>query len=296
MWKRNIEVVVTDASSNNIDVIFLKDGNHHWRMTCYYGFPERTRRREAWEFIQLLANKSNLPWLIIGDFNDMLTAADKKGRHDHPTFLLDGFRRTIEDCALVELDLEGGNYTWEKSRGTENWVRERLDRAFASNARWHIFPLCKLSVHHAICSDHEPIQLDLCNLSHSKRQFRFRFENVWLKEESFREEVSSFWRGLSPVLLLTKLIDISSFMQKWGTNFFNKFWEKIREQKIVLEVYMDCRDEESTKRYFEERNRLNELLLQEELYWKQRAKEFWLAEGDSNSKFFSCLCIKTKTS
>lgn len=59
MWKRNIEVVVTDASSNNIDVIFLKDGNHHWRMTCYYGFPERTGRREAWEFIQLLANKSN---------------------------------------------------------------------------------------------------------------------------------------------------------------------------------------------------------------------------------------------
>lgn len=27
----------------------------------------------------------------------------------------------------MELDLDGGEYTWEKSRGTPNWVREILD-------------------------------------------------------------------------------------------------------------------------------------------------------------------------
>lgn len=25
----------------------------------------------------------------------------------------------------------GGDFSWEKSKGTNNWVRERLDRAFA---------------------------------------------------------------------------------------------------------------------------------------------------------------------
>ncbi|XP_017245408.1 uncharacterized protein LOC108217070 [Daucus carota subsp. sativus] len=144
----------------------------------------------------------------------MLYVSDKKGTHSHPTSLLNGFRKTIEDCALVELDLTSGKYTWEKSRGTNNWVRERLDRAFATNEWWHMFPLCNLRVHHTICSDHGPIQLDLCSLKHSKRQFRFRFENTWLN--SFHDEVTTYWKSLSPMYFVSKLIDIFTFMQKWG--------------------------------------------------------------------------------
>lgn len=126
---------------------------------CHVGFPERARRRESWEFIKWLAGKSALPWCILGDFNDMMHSTDKKDQHAHPQFLLNGFSQTIEECHLVELDLKRGNYTWEKSRGSSSWVRERLDRAFATANWWHIFPLCNLSVHHTICSDHEPINL-----------------------------------------------------------------------------------------------------------------------------------------
>lgn len=96
---------VDDYSLNHIDVIFLKDSNPHWRLTCYYGYPERGRRREAWEFIHFLAGKSNLPWCIAGDFNDMLHAFDRKRVHPHPLSLLNGFRMAIEDCALIELEL-----------------------------------------------------------------------------------------------------------------------------------------------------------------------------------------------
>lgn len=45
---------------------------------------------------------------------------------------MDGFRLAIEDCGLTEVDLVGGEFTWEKSKGSPNWVRERLDRAFAN--------------------------------------------------------------------------------------------------------------------------------------------------------------------
>lgn len=46
--------------------------------------------------------------------------------------------------------------------------------------------------------------------------------------------------------------------------------------------------------YFYERNVLNELMAQEETYWRQRAKVFWLEEGDTNSHFFSCFCVSTE--
>lgn len=274
--------------------MFLKESNPHLRLTCYYGFPERERRREAWEFLRLLAAKSSLPWCIAGDFNDILHAPNKKGVHPHPASLLNGFRNVVEDCALIEIDLLGRKYTWEKSRGSENWGRERLDRVFATESWWRPFPLCNLRLLHTICSDDEPIHLELRSLSHTKRQFRFRFENTWLKEESFHEEVCEYWGSLSSMQFLPKLIDIFTFMQKWGKKFFNMFREKIKMQKQVLEQYGDCSDEESTKKYFEAKKKLEEILIHEEIYWKQRAKAFWLAEGDSNTKFFHAYVSKRK--
>lgn len=119
--------------------------------------------------MKILASSSDIPWVVLGDLNDMISTADKKGINNHPQMLLDGFKQTIEDCGLIELDLVGGSYTWEKSRGTREWVRERLDRAFASSSWWSLFPLYKLSVHQCVYSDHDPIKLELYITDHPKR-------------------------------------------------------------------------------------------------------------------------------
>lgn len=39
---------------------------------------------------------------------------------------------------------------------------------------------------------------------------------------------------------------------------------------------------------------MNNILLHEELYWKQRAKAFWLEEGYTNSKFFHATASNRK--
>lgn len=49
---------------------------------------------------------------------------------------------------------------------------------------------------------------------------------------------------------------------------------------------MNNTKEAEIKAHFVEREKLNALLVHEEKYWKKRAKSFWLAEGDSNSRFF----------
>lgn len=123
-------------------------------------------------------------------------------------------------------------------------------------------------------------------MSYSRKQFRFRFENIWLKEPSFHEEVSSYWQGIPTIFLLPKLISVSSFMAKWGRNFFHKFRDKVKKQKEILNALVNRSDEEGIRCYFTEKNRLDVLLKDEEFYWQQRAKAFWLSEGDTNSKFF----------
>lgn len=185
LWKKQACCSITRYSRNHIDIVFSELEVDSWRLAYYYVYPERSRRREAWDFMRTLAGVSSLPWCIWGDFIDLLYVADKEGNVPHPPGLLEGFRRAVEDCQLTELDLCASKFTWEKGKGTRDWVRERLDRAFAMSSWWSKFPLCNLQVVHTTRSDHDPIQLDLIRAAVSKREFRFRFENTWLKEPFF---------------------------------------------------------------------------------------------------------------
>lgn len=128
--------------------------------------------------LRWLANMSTLPWCIMGDFNDLPYAADKRGNNSHPQYLLDGFCDTIADSQLIDLDLSGENFTWEKGRGSGAWVCERLDRSFASASRWSKFPLCHLKVVQTPRSDHDPLVLELFKVDVPKKNFTFRFENI----------------------------------------------------------------------------------------------------------------------
>lgn len=86
--------------------------------------------------------------------------------------------------------------------------------------------------------------------------------------------------------LIPRLEYVSSFMAKWGRNFFHKFMDKIKKRKEILSKLVDCTDEISVKEYLMEKLNLDKLLEHEEAYWKQRANKFWLIEGDTNSKYF----------
>ncbi|XP_074374118.1 uncharacterized protein LOC141714500 [Apium graveolens] len=226
LWKGPLQCQISGYSQHHIDVVFLENNVESWRLSCYYGHPERTRRRESWALICKLASISVLPWWIWGDFNDLMNVEDKKGRSQYHQYLFDGFSKTIHDCNLSELPLGGGKFTWERSRGTKAWVREKLDRGFAFASWWKKFPLHDLKIMHTSVSDHEPLVLDLFKVNMSKKAFRFRFENMWLKEPEFTKEVSDIWSTLPPIHLLSKLLEVSSFMARWGRTFFHKFREK----------------------------------------------------------------------
>ncbi|KAL8118773.1 hypothetical protein AgCh_016324 [Apium graveolens] len=112
------------------------------------------------------------------------------------------------------------------------------------------------------------------DIDHPKSKFRFRFDNTWLKEPTFHEEIVVFWRNMPVSHLLPRLESISSFMAKWGRNFFHKFRDKIKEKKDILNNLVNCTDETSVKEYRMEKLSLDKLLEHEEAYWKQRQRHF----------------------
>ncbi|KAJ8624646.1 hypothetical protein MRB53_033176 [Persea americana] len=137
MSKASSKVNLLSYARNFIDVEVEVDGLGKWRMTGYYGYPETNRRRDSWNLLRVLSSSSSLPWVCLGDFNDLLAANEKRGKRDHPNWLLQGFKSAITDSGLIDLGMEGyrftwERFTWERSRGTVDWVEEKLDRVFAS--------------------------------------------------------------------------------------------------------------------------------------------------------------------
>ncbi|KAK2377607.1 hypothetical protein QL285_078261 [Trifolium repens] len=286
LWNDKVRCRIINYCRNfiNVEVDDVEKGG--WRLTCYYGYPERGRRRQAWDMLRDLRNMSPLPWCIIGDFNDLLSQEDKLGNHPHPNWLCSGFRSAVNDCDLTDIQLEGHRFTWIKSRGSVRVIEERLDRAMVSTNWLALFPEVKLINLLASHSDHSPILLHTDPVLRTKYTHSFKFENLWLKEEDVSEVVESGWRRESCVEVTEKVEACADELQRWGKRKRMRFKEEAEACCNEMEILRGRIDEASARRYQELQNNHANLLVQEEAYWRQRAKMHWLKEGDLNTKFF----------
>ncbi|CAH9077985.1 unnamed protein product [Cuscuta europaea] len=130
-WNDEVQVKVITANSNIIDceVKFLAEDNAWW-LTCYYAYPETCRRRATWEMLRNLSDNSLIPWMVMGDFNDILYESEKKGRIPHALWRMRGFREAILSCGLRDFLLmdisglgsgEGAHHTGWRRNWTGLW-------------------------------------------------------------------------------------------------------------------------------------------------------------------------------
>ena len=67
-------------------------------------------------------------------------------------------------------------------------------------------------------------------------------------------------------------------MAKWGREFWKRFRKRIKCYSEKLVRLRGKTDDIAVGEFFRVRAELDSLLDQEEVYWKQRAKDFWLKE------------------
>ncbi|XP_073121701.1 uncharacterized protein [Henckelia pumila] len=229
-----------------------------WHLTGFYSFPERQRRNQSWNLLRMFSNRSSLPWCCIGDFNDLLSQSEKRGRILQPTSLINGFRSAVEESGLEDLGMKGNWFTWERSRGIDFFVEERLDRAMATPIWLNLLLMAEVSNLEVVSSYHNAIFLNIDNrVAHKKKSFCF--ENAWIIETECKEMVQKGW-------MIYDEGDIQRRIETCGNHLY--------------------KHDENDAQLVEMKSRLSSLLAQEESFWKQRAKIFWLQEGDDNTKIF----------
>ncbi|KAK5792926.1 hypothetical protein PVK06_034057 [Gossypium arboreum] len=132
-WKGNDLVSVRSYSSFYVDAdIHDPDNGETWRLTGFYGNPDERFRWDSWNLLHFLGHDCAVPWLVFGDFNEITSSFEKKGRRLRPEGQMAEFRFSLEDCSLHDIGFNGRWFTWERGRFSSTNIRERLDRGVAS--------------------------------------------------------------------------------------------------------------------------------------------------------------------
>ncbi len=187
-------------------------------ITNVYGPTCQSLRASFFEELRFIGTWYSGVWVVLGDFNVLLSSRDKNGPPSLPSGAV-GFRTVVRDLDLIDLPLLNKAFTW--SNGRRPPTLERLDRAFVS-LDWHsLFPRSSLRALPRPRSDHSPVLL--CASSFIPASQLFRLEAFWLRQPGFRDVVLSVWDtdviGSQPVSSFsTKLVRVESALKSWSVS------------------------------------------------------------------------------
>ena len=60
-------------------IITDKQSNKQWRFTGFYNHLKTNKREESWRLLEELSKRSDLPWICMGDFNEIMHGREKEG-------------------------------------------------------------------------------------------------------------------------------------------------------------------------------------------------------------------------
>ncbi|CAH9109059.1 unnamed protein product [Cuscuta epithymum] len=286
-WRDEVSINILDSNQFYIDCsIRIHEGDDYWRLTGFYGIPDRGRRKESWEMLKDLAHRSDLPWMVIGDFNDIMFASEKRGGLPQPLWQMRGFREAIWASGLRDFPFDGYQWTWERGRGSSNLVEEKLDRILV-NEEWHLrFGNARAFSLEGVTSDHLMLIVKPIEVHQERFKRPFKFENVWVREEECREIIKRSWDLNLGGAIWQKIGRCSEDLGRWGSTRCLGFSSRINTCRRRLKELRGRRGLCYDVEFQRVKNTLVGLLEQQIIFWKQRAKEFWLRDGDTNTRFF----------
>ncbi|KAK4395317.1 LINE-1 retrotransposable element O protein [Sesamum angolense] len=263
LWRKSVDVVLQSYSHNHIDVsVRLNESQDWWRFTGLYGEPETAKREATWRLLSQLHTRSVRPWLVAGDFNEILDQSEKWGEP----------------------------FTWSNHHSSPGTIRERLDRACANWGWTQLFP--NVSVLHlsANCSDHSALLVKLDGRpALNLRGFRpWRFEAAWLQTEQCANIVAENWRcplSSNPTMALFERLEACQLsLTRWSKESLHNDRQRISQLEHRLTTLLSgILTPERLEEASALRQELENRAAREETVWRQRRE--WVEDVDGIRRY-----------
>lgn len=264
--------------------------HHELYISFVYGLHSIVNRRELWDSILNFGLTMERPWLVLGDFNTILTEEERiNGAHVTPYEIRD-FSNVCMQCGLVDLQSVGWFFTWSKN---STWTK--LDRAMVNNA-WMCSGFQGLAsfLPPGSLSDHSPCIVSIFQQQHSSRK-PFKFFNFWVKNDDFLSIVQQSWGepiiGSKQFILCKSLQRLKHPLKVLNNKHYSHIsarverinCELLEAQQLLYSQPNDGGIQELVGRLRQSANALSEA---ERLFYSQQAKWAYLINADKGTKFF----------
>ncbi|KAL0923155.1 hypothetical protein M5K25_007201 [Dendrobium thyrsiflorum] len=258
LWRKTLSVFkVIDYSSQVVigDLEILNKGT--WRVCSVYGKKDVYGRRPLWD--KLLSHSTKELPMVIG------------------------------------VGSIGPRFTWCNNKVGNDRIFEKLDRCFLNSLALNSSHRLVVKQLARIASDHCPILLDLIEFKRPSKAY-LKCEDTWASFPASVGVVRESWGkrsvGDSPQILNHKLKRALKALFFWSKakhrdlNLLKDSLYKDIEELQMKEADLGSLSSDDCWLLKVKINELNSTLAQLSTWWKQRAKVKWMAEGDTNSKFF----------
>ena len=295
LWKDSVRLSNLYQDDRHIDVhIFIN--NISFYLSCVYGHPCQSERHSLWTHFENLTQSRNDPWILIGDFNEILSNNEKIGGPQRDEWTFRGFRNMVSTCDLKDIRSIGDRFSWVGERHSHT-VKCCLDRAFINSEGAFLFPFAELEFLEFTGSDHKPLFLSL-EKTETRKMRPFRFDKRLLEVPHFKTYVKAGWnkaingqRKQLPDQVRTCRQAMAKLKHK--SNLNSRI--RINQLQAALDKAMSSVNRTERRTISHIQRELTVAYRDEERYWQQKSRNQWMKEGDCNTEFFHA-CTKTRFS
>lgn len=111
LWGKDLKVELQREGQWFIDAYVHDENDVAWRFSSIYGWSENGSKFLTCELLRDLGRNNMEPWVIMGDFNEILYETEKRGGASCDRVDIQRFRSVVDDLSLRDVQAEGYPFT-----------------------------------------------------------------------------------------------------------------------------------------------------------------------------------------
>ncbi|XP_060969781.1 uncharacterized protein LOC133037004 [Cannabis sativa] len=204
-------------------------------VTFVYAFSDEEGRMILWQDLKAISTQD--PWVVMGDFNDVLEQEERIGSRVK-TLTSHSFKDCVSQCQLEDIKSSGKFFTWCNNQQEDDRIYSKLDRVMA-NCKWmETYPGAEAIFLNEGAFDHSSALVIFHHLAVNGRK-PFSYFKMWISHPEYSSRLQHIWQqkvsGTKMYQVVAKLKALKPAFKKINQEGYNDLQSTVIKAVSVLD-------------------------------------------------------------